>query len=70
MPARFCCPGCGLNFPRRRAAHLDAPPPLRCLCCAFLLTITDARAREAVRRGLTRSGLQRRFGGRDASPVA
>ena len=69
MSARFLCPGCGLSFPRRRAAHPDALPPLRCLCCAFLLTIGDTRAREASRRAMARSGLQRRFGGRDSPPA-
>ena len=63
---RFTCPGCGLNFPRRRSA--DAIPPHRCLCCAFLLTIADTKAREGVRRVLARAGLQQRFGGRDAPP--
>ncbi len=67
--ALFTCPGCGLKFPRRRAADPLAVP-LRCLCCAFLLTIADARAREAVRRVLGRAELQHRFGGRDAPPAA
>ena len=66
--ARFTCPGCGLDFPRRRSADPLALSPLRCLCCAFLLTIADTRAREAVRRVLARAELQRRFGGRDAPP--
>ena len=66
--ARFVCPGCGLNFPERRAAHPHVPP-LRCLCCAFLLTVRDARAREALRRVMARHRLQRRFGGRDAPPA-
>ncbi len=67
--ARFVCPGCGLSFQVWRAAHPDAPP-LRCLPCAFLLTITDAGAREAVRRAMARAGLQRRLGGRSIPPVA
>jgi hypothetical protein len=66
--ARVTCPGCGLDFPQRRSADPVAGPPLRCLCCAFLLTITDARMREAVRRVLARSELQRRSGGREVSP--
>jgi hypothetical protein len=57
---------CGLYFPRRRAVDAMATPPLRCLCCAFLVTIADARAREAVRRAMDRAQLQRRCGGRDA----
>jgi hypothetical protein len=64
----FFCPGCGLWFQQRRSADPLAGPPLRCLCCAFLLTIADTRAREAVRRVLARAELQRRFGGRDAPP--
>ena len=67
--ARFVCPGCGLNFPLRRAADPAAPPPLRCLCCAFLVTVADARTREALRRVLGRARLQRRFGGRDGPPA-
>ena len=47
----------------RRAADPLATPPLRCLCCAFLLTIGDAGTREAVRRILGRTGLQRGLGG-------
>jgi hypothetical protein len=66
---RFVCPGCGLDFPVRRAARPTAPPPLRCLCCEFLFTIPDARMREAARRVMERAGLQRRFGGRDGPPV-
>ena len=68
--ARFTCPGCGLNFPRRRAARPEAPPPYRCLCCEFLRTIPDPRTREAARRVMRHVGLQRRFGGRDAPPDA
>ncbi len=67
---RFVCTGCGLDFPVRRAARPTALPPLRCLCCEFLFTIPDARTREAARRVMERAGLQRRFGGRDAPPVA
>jgi hypothetical protein len=36
------------------------------LCCAFLVTIADARARETVRRAMGRAELQHRFGGRNA----
>ncbi len=68
--ARFVCPGCGLNFPVRRAADPGGPPPLRCLCCAFLLTVADSGTREALRRTMERAGLQRRFGGRDSPPTA
>ena len=66
--ARFVCSGCGLDFPERRAAHPHVPP-LRCLCCAFLLTVPDAQAREALRRVMARLNLQRRFGGRGAPPA-
>ena len=66
--ARFVCPGCGLNFPVRRAADPGGLPPLRCLCCAFLLTVADTGTREALRRAMERTGLQRRFGGRDPRP--
>lgn len=69
-PARFVCPGCGLGFPRRRAAHPGGLPPFRCLCCSFLTTIEDVRTREALRRLLSRAGLRRSFGGRDAPPPA
>jgi hypothetical protein len=64
--SRFVCPGCGLAFPVRRAARPAGPPPLRCLCCEFLLTIPDARTREAARWVMERVALHRRFGGRDA----
>lgn len=66
-PARFVCPGCGLSFPRRRAAHPGGLPPLRCLCCSFLATIGDAGAREALRRAFERARPQGRLGGRDAA---
>jgi hypothetical protein len=66
---RFLCVGCGLHFPRRRAAHPEGLPPYRCLCCDFLNTIGDVVAREALRRVLARNEIQRRFGGRE-SPSA
>ena len=66
---RFVCSGCGLDFPVRRAAPPAALPPLRCLCCEFLLTIADVRTREALSRVMARAGLQHRLGGRDAPPV-
>ena len=67
---RFVCTGCGLNFPVRRAARPAAAPPLRCLCCEFLLTIPDATTRVAARRVMERVALHRRFGGRDAPSPA
>ena len=66
---RFVCLGCGLNFPVRRAANPAGPPPLRCLCCAFLTAVADTRTREALHRVMERAGLQRRLGGRDDPPV-
>jgi predicted RNA-binding Zn-ribbon protein involved in translation (DUF1610 family) len=66
---RFLCPGCGLDFPRRRAAHPERLPPYRCVCCDFLTTLGDPVAREALRRVLARNEAQRRFGGRDTPPA-
>ena len=67
---RFLCLDCGLNFPWRRAAHPERLPPYRCICCDFLTTIDDPVAREALRRVLARNQVQRRFGGRDATPAS
>src|SRR3712207_6632146 len=66
---RFVCSDCGFNFPVRRAADPAGPPPLRCLCCAFLMAVADTRTREALHRVMERAALQRRFGGRDDPPA-
>jgi hypothetical protein len=67
---RFLCPGCGLNFPLRRAAHPERLPPHRCLCCDFLTTLGDPAIREALRRVLARNEIQCRPGGPNAPPLA
>ena len=62
----FTCGGCAKPVRRRRLPH---SPPGRCLCCAFLGTVPDARLREALRTVFEAEGnpvveawLQRRSG--------
>ena len=68
--ARFICPGCGLDFPRRGAAHPHGLPPHRCLPCAFLATVEHTGTREALRRVFARAQSQRCLGGHDDPPLA